>query len=232
MGDPLNQNNKKGKQRLMRYRLFNRYMTDMAFRAEVSLYLSLGINLLYSIYEVVSGFIYHSVWFGTLAFYYMVLSLERFSLLNYVRKKSKTKTGIYKRYRFCGFLLIALNIAVCGMSILVIMNGQTATYPGHMIYAVAGYTFYNLISAVINVIKYNKKTDPLYTASKILTLSTALFSMFSLQNAMLSVFGTANMQRNMNIITGLVVFLMLLFMAVYMIWKGSKMIRREKKQNT
>lgn len=56
--------------------------------------------------------------------------------------------------------------------------------------------------------------------------------MFSLQNAMLSVFGTVNMQRNMNIITGMVVFLLLLFMAIYMIWKGSKMIRQEKSQST
>lgn len=91
--------------------------------------------------------------------------------------------------------------------------------------------FYNLISAIVNVIKYNKKTDPIYTASKILTLSTALFSMFSLQNAMLNVFGNANMQRNMNIITGMIVFLLLLFMSIYMIWKGSKIIRREAKQS-
>lgn len=146
-----------GKKNLMRYRLINRYITDINFKAEISLYISLAINLLYSAYEAISGIVYHSVWFGTVAFYYMVLSVERFSLLNYMHKQSKNKIGIYRRYRFCGMLLIALNIAVCGMTVLVIRTGETATYPGHMIYAVAGYSFYNLISAIINVVTITKK---------------------------------------------------------------------------
>ncbi len=217
-----------GKKRLMRYRLLNRYMTDMNFKAEVSLYFSLGINLMYSVYEAASGIIYHSVWFGTVAFYYMVLSVERFSLLNYMRKQTKNKIGIYKRYRFCGILLIALNIAVSGMTILVICTGESPTYPGHMIYAVAGYSFYNLISAIVNVVTYHKKTNPIYAASKILSLSTALFSMFSLQNAMISAFGhSAVFQRNMNAITGFVVFALLALLSVYMILQGNRMIHRE-----
>ena len=217
-----------GKKRLMRYRLLNRYMTDMNFKAEVSLYFSLGINLMYSVYEAASGIIYHSVWFGTVAFYYMVLSVERFSLLNYMRKQTKNKIGIYKRYRFCGILLIALNIAVSGMTILVICTGESPTYPGHMIYAVAGYSFYNLISAIVNVVTYHKKTNPIYAASKILSLSTALFSMFSLQNAMIPAFGhSAVFQRNMNAITGFVVFALLALLSVYMILQGNRMIHRE-----
>lgn len=204
--------------------VFISYMTDIKFKAKVSLYISLGINLLYSVYEAASGIIYHSVWFGTVAFYYMVFSVERFSLLNYMRKQTKNKIGIYKRYRFCGILLIAFNIAAYGMTILVICTGKTATYLGHMIYAVAGYSFYNLISAIINVVTYHKKTNPIYAASKILSLSTALFSMFSLQNAMISAFGHSVVvfQRNMNAITGFVVFMLLAFMALYMIWYGSK----------
>lgn len=218
----------KGKKRLMRYRLINRYMTDINFKAEVSLYLSLAINLLYLFYEAAFGIIYHSVWFGTVAFYYIVLSVERFSLLNYMRKQTKDKIGIYKRYRFCGILLIALNIAVCGMAILIICTGETATYPSHMIYAVAGYSFYNLISAIVNVATYHKKTNPVYAASKILSLSTALFSMFSLQNAMISAFGhSAVFQKNMNVITGFAVFILLAAMSVYMILQGSRIIRQE-----
>lgn len=217
-----------GKKKLMQYPLFHRYMTDMNFKAEISLYLSLGINLLYSIYEAVSGVLYHSVWFGTVAFYYMVLSVERFFLLNYMRKQTKNKIGIYRRYRFCGILLIALNIAVCGMTILIIRTGETATYPGHMIYAVACYSFYNLITAIINVVTYHKKTSPIYAASKILSLSTALFSMFSLQNAMISAFGhSAAFQKNMNAITGFAVFVLLTFLSIYMIIQGNRMIRQE-----
>lgn len=223
---------KTGKDKLYRNRLFHRYMTDMDFKAEVSLYLSFGINIIYSFYETVSGLIYRSVWFGTVAGYYMLLSLERFLLLKHIRKGNRNIVQEYKRFRFCGFLLIVITIIVTFLSAFIIGNGNTAVYPGHMIYAVAGYCFYNFTVAIINIVKYKKRKNPIYTASKILTLSTALFSMFSLQNAMISAFGEDKLfQRRMNIGTGFAVFLIILLMAVYMIWYGNKMMKQYTQSN-
>lgn len=42
-----------------------RYHEDMACRAEVSLYASLVISLLYAIIKLISGILFHSVWFGS-----------------------------------------------------------------------------------------------------------------------------------------------------------------------
>ena len=213
---------KKGRLYLNKFNIVNRYSSDISFKAEVSLYVTLAINLLFSFYQAFSGFYYHSAWFGTFAFYYMILTIERFSLLRYIRKENHLEMDIYKKYRFCGLLLIVLNIAVCGMSILMITDGNASIYPGHMIYAVAGFTFYTLIMAIVNVRRYHRRSSLIYGASKMITLSTALFSMFSLQNAMISVFGSdMQFKRIMNIITGAVVFAILSGISIYMIYKGS-----------
>lgn len=215
------------KQKLYHNRLLHRYMTDMDFKAEVSLYLSFGINIIYSLYEAISGLLYHSMWFGTMASYYILLSFERFLLLKHIRKGNRNIIQEYKRFRFCGFLLIAITMTVAILSTYIIGNGETAVYPGHMIYAVAGYCFYNFTVAIINIVKYKKRKNPIHTASKIITLSTALFSMFSLQNAMISAFGEDKVfQKRMNIGTGFAVFLIILLMSVYMIFHGNKMIKK------
>lgn len=44
---------------LHKYPLMHKYLTEMAFRAEIALYLSLSINLLYSAYNAIAGIYYH-----------------------------------------------------------------------------------------------------------------------------------------------------------------------------
>ena len=98
--------------------LYHRYSTDLAFKAEVSLYLSLGINIIYSVYKAFAGIYYHSLWFGTVAFYYIILSVERFLLLHHVRKKDNDEitfsifvwTGIKDSlFKFICFSIVLLS---------------------------------------------------------------------------------------------------------------------------
>lgn len=215
------------KRLLDRNALFHKYMTEMDFKAEVSLYLSFGINIFYSVYKAFAGVYYHSVWFGTVAFYYMILSAERFLLLKHIRKNEKDYIKEYKKYSFCGYLLFILTIALIGMSVHMIHKGKVTVYPGHIIYAAAGYTFYNFISAILNIVKYRKLKNPIYSASKIITFATALISIFSLQTAMFAAFGKdAIQQRHMNILTGFVIFSIIIVMALFMIVYGKYSIKK------
>lgn len=207
--------------------LFHRYMTEMDFKAEVSLYLSFGINIFYSVYKAFAGVYYHSVWFGTVAYYYMILSAERFLLLKHIRRKQRDYIKEYKKYSFCGYLLLILTIALIGMSVYMIHDGKVTVYPGHIIYAAAGYTFYNFITAILNIIKYRKLKNPIYSASKIITLATALISIFSLQTAMFAAFGKDIIQqRQMNILTGFCIFAIIIAMALFMIMYGKHSIKK------
>ena len=62
------------------------YLTDVPFKTHVSLYLSLGINLLFAAMNLFYGVFYHSVWFGSLAVYYIMLGIMRFLLLRHVNR--------------------------------------------------------------------------------------------------------------------------------------------------
>lgn len=65
-----------------------RQRADVRFRTEMSLYVSLFINLLYIAIKLFSGIYYRSVWFIALAVYYILLAVIRFILLH---KSKKTR---------------------------------------------------------------------------------------------------------------------------------------------
>ena len=67
--------------------LFEKYLKEVTFRTETSLYQGFLINLLYVALKFGSGIYYRSIWFGSLAVYYLLLAIMRFSLLHYVRSR-------------------------------------------------------------------------------------------------------------------------------------------------
>lgn len=211
--------------RLMnRYKYTSMYLNDREFRARVSLYSGLAINMFYAIFKCAAGTIFRSAWLWAIGIYYVMLSAIRFTLLRNVRitdKKEHTlerKVHEYKSAKLCGIMMLALNIAMTGMTVQMIWRNRGYEYKGYMIYISAMYAFYCFINAVANVVKFAKINNPILSSAKILSLAGALMSMFALQTAMFSAFGGGeNYQRMMNTITGGVVCTTVLCMAVFMI---------------
>lgn len=208
--------------------LLDRYLTDAAFKVHVSLYLSLGINILYAAIKMASGIYYHSIWFGTLSAYYMLLALMRFLLLRKTEWETFGKDLIseWKKYRLCGYLLLAMNIALSGVVILVIFRQEGFQYAGYLIYVMALYAFYTIIAAAWKVIKYRKFNSPVMSAAKAINLAAALVSMLSLETAMLEQFNDVeNPERFRRVMTGATgagVCLLVLAMAVSMILRSTR----------
>ena len=75
----------------------HRYLSDISFQLHISLYLSLGLNVLYAVMKFVYGVWYHSVWFGTLAVYYFFLAVMRFGLLRHINSHHNTRRLFYER---------------------------------------------------------------------------------------------------------------------------------------
>ena len=118
---------------------------------------------------------------------------------------------------------------MAGMTISTILGKKMISYPGHIIYVVALYTFYNFIIAIINLIKYRKMDNPIFSAVKMISLSTACMSMFVLQSALISAFGNdMNYAFLMNSLTGTFVLLIVIGIAIYMITKANKIIKEIK----
>ncbi|HBA69716.1 MAG TPA: hypothetical protein DCZ40_10235 [Lachnospiraceae bacterium] len=211
--------------------LVSRYLREDMFRAETGLYQGFFINLLYAGVKMFSGILYRSVWFVTLAVYYIFLAVMRASLLHYVRKTGKNKVSEWKRYRLCGIILLFMNIALTGIIILVIHQNSGFEYPGMLIYVMAMYAFYAVVTAVRNVVKFRKYGTPVMSAAKVINLTAALVSMLSLETAMLTQFGAADdpaFRQIMTASTGAGISIIVVGMAVFMIVRSTEQIKHIK----
>ncbi len=208
-----------------------RLMTDMPFRTHVTLYGSLGVNLLYVAVNVISGVMYKSAWFYVLAFYYTILAVMRFLL---VRFASRTGIGTsrfkeLRRSRLCGYILLLINLFLSGAVLMILYQNKGYEYHGIIIYVMAAYTFYITAMAIKNLIKYRKLGSPVMSMAKIISMAAALVSMLSLETAMLSEFGSDMSRENKQlfvILTGAGVSVVIVAMSLYSIVKNSREIKR------
>ena len=218
-----------------RFPLIRRYFEDVSFKTRVSLYCSLGLNVLYAMMKFAFGVYYRSVWFGTLAVYYLLLAVTRFALVRYASRNSfgADLRSEWRHYRLCGVILLLMNLALTGVVIMVVRENAGFHYAGYLIYIMAMYAFYNITMAIVNVMKYRKYHSPVMSAAKALRLAAALVSMLALETAMLEQFGggsTARFRELMTAWTGRAVCCIILVIAVYMLCRSTgelKRIRRE-----
>lgn len=98
----------------------------------------------------------------------------RFSLVRCTRRAGADLPGEYRRYRFCGVLLVLMNAALAGVVVLVLHRGGRFRYSGFMIYAMAAYAFYATIAGVVNLVRYRRYNSPVLTASRAVSLAAAL----------------------------------------------------------
>lgn len=165
-----------------------KYYSNVRFRTTVSLYIELLINVLYIIMKLVSGIVFESVWFIALAVYYILLAGMRLILARHTDSEDVAKE--WKLYRACGVILLIMNITLAVIVVFIVFYDKGFDYPGLLIYAVALYSFYSVISAVISVVKYRRHKSPVLSSAKIVKFVAAVVSMLSLTTAMISQFGS------------------------------------------
>lgn len=175
-------------------------MTDAVYRTHLSLYVSLGINLVYVVTNLFTGIWYRSLWSITLAIYYIILAIMRFLLLRFVDRVGIGNDRIkeLKRSRLCGIILMTVNLALSGIVLLVILQNKGFEYADILIYVMAMYTFYVTINSIIDIFKYRKYNSPIISMTKSINLAVALVSMLSLTTAMLSQFSTEDTSTHFN----------------------------------
>ena len=201
-----------------------RYFDDEMFRSEFALYSSVFLNLSYVVIKLLSGFYYRSLWLITLGVYYLCLTLMRLPLAMYLRKNKPggDLNAELRLYRICGVLMLPVNIVFSGICVMIVIGKRSYTYPGVLIYAMAGYTIYYVISAVLSVVKFRKYGSPVVSATKVIRLTTALISILSLETAMISRFGDneTSFRQITTGVSGAIVCAILLAMGSYMIIKS------------
>ena len=209
--------------------LGSRLLGDALFRSELTLHGGLFANLLYVAINLFSGIRYRSTWFVSLAFYYALLSAMRAVLVSYLRRRAVGEDIVaeFRRYRACGIILLWMNQALVGIVVYMVTQNRGFSYPGLMIYAMAMYTFYITIAALVNAVKYRRQGSPVMQAAKVISLTAALVSMLSLETAMLAQFGSGQREfrRVMLAASGGVVCGIVLTVAIYMIVRSTRQLK-------
>lgn len=92
----------------------------------------------------------------------------------------------------------------------------------------AVYTFTIAITSFINTIQSRKLKHPLLVASRYVSLTSSLFSVFTLQTIMLQTFNTKNELdwTTTSLITGIAIFLIINVLALLMINQAQKNLKK------
>lgn len=200
-----------------------KYVNDLAFRGSVNIYQGMTVNFLHVLFRVVVGIQYASVWFISIAVYYLALAVLRLSLiLNYRHKSEAVELRCYRR---TAWLLFLLNIPMGGMILLMVLTNSGFSYPGYVIYVSALYTFYTMVTSIINLVRFRRVGSPILLAAKVLNFIAALMSILGLQTAMIAQFSTEGegFRKMMNAMTGGAIWLFVIAIAVYMLCRSSKL---------
>ncbi len=221
------------KKRLQSYALWNKLHEDTRLRTVVTTAPGLFLNALYVFTNIVMGILNHSAWFIYLGVYYFFLTIMKSSLIHYLAKNRDdiNQETEYLKYRECGIALLMLNFVLVPECVYIVYRNQSFHYNGVLIYAMAAMTFYSLISAVFHVVRYRKYKSPVLSAVKAVKLTSAMVSMLALETAMIAQFGgeeQGDFRRIMTGATASVVCIVELMIAAYMIYSGTRRIKREK----
>lgn len=206
----------------------NRYFREPALQVKVSLYGSLVLNIAYAIMQFGLGMYNNSVWFYALSTYYFLLALMRFFLLKEARRDGINLYFEYLCCRFCGIVLLFMNIVLSIITFYIIKQNRGFSYHYIMTIAMATYTFFTFTVAMVNLVRYRKYKSPVISASKAINLAAAFVSMLSLETAMLATFGEESspaFKKIMIALTGAGVCAIIFSMAIYMIVHSTKKLR-------
>lgn len=208
-----------------------RYVSDVRLRVNISLHVSLLFNSVYAVFQLGLGIWHRSIWFYAMAGYYFLLAGMRLLLAKYTRNygPGERQTSEWRRYRMCGVVLLLITFAL--MVFILYFVWEIRVFKHHEIttIAMATYSFAYLILAIVNVIRYRSYGSPAYSAAKTISLVSALVSMLTLENTMLTVFDrncSAVFRQRMLGISGVAVIAAVQTIALYMIIHAGKQLRK------
>ena len=224
------------KEFLYKYKYVEKYLTDDIFQTQTMLLASLAMNIAAATFKFVMGVWFGSKWLVTVSIYFLTLSAMRLLLLNRERKSKKLETPEHKRlydlkgYRVCGYMVLFMNMIVGRMIVQMLVDNEGYDYPGVMLYLIGLFAIANFANAIYNVRKYWHIYNPMISAAKRLSFSTAMVLLYTLQTSALARFGDNHEQlrRLLNSVSGAVVELVLFTMALLMIIRSNQEMRKLK----
>ena len=207
-----------------------RYASDVRLRINLSLHGSFLFNSVYAAFQLGLGLWHHSVWFYSMAGYYLLLGLMRLMLVKYTRGHTpgQQPETEWKKYRLCGVLLLMMTLVLTIFILYFVLRIREFKHHEITTISMAAYTFASLALAIINAFRYKKYGSPAYSAAKAISLVSAVVSVLTLENAMLTAFGQDSSELFRQImlgVTGAAVVCAVQGIAIYMICNAGKKLK-------
>ncbi|MGN0771654.1 MAG: hypothetical protein ACI4MI_03610 [Christensenellales bacterium] len=223
------------KNRLRQNKLTGKMMDDGNYRTIIMSICSLAVGIAYAVFNIATGIIYRSIWYGALACYYIMLDVIRGYVLIYRNKSSNIKSDgtdvcAGRQYLVCGVLLIVMTIFLGAMVLHIARRNMIFEYSLTVIYMSAGYTFFRIAISLTNLIKSRKQCDYYVKALRRINMAAALVSVLSLQSAALTAFSKNVNQVLLNALTGGIVCILIICMGGVMIFEAALSLNRPKEQ--
>ncbi len=220
---------------LKKYKFTNELLESYGYRSVIFASCSFLINIAYAIFQAVFAILSHSIWYGALSVYYIVLSSIRGGIIAISRKRKNNEFPLYnqvKSYRNCGIYLVVLNFALAGGVVQMVVSNGGYKYAGIMIYVMAMYAFYKLGMGIYNLIKARRHNDYTVQSIKNINFADALVSILALQTAMFQAFDPELNTDLANSITGGAVLTIIIIVGLIMIISGNKKLKQLKMEKT
>lgn len=201
-----------------------------SFKNRTKLFLTLGlcVNIAFAFYNIFTGVLYRSIWFGGVAVYYIMLCVIKFFLVlrGFNRKEGEIKE-LYD-FRVCSIMLLTLNLTISGLICQMIWQNKIHLYSQTVILGTIGFTLFRLSAAIIDTVRLKKFFTPTLYAAKSLSLSVALMSFFSLSTALLDRAKIPlSFKRGLNTISGSVVGVVVIVVALKALLKAERLIKNK-----
>ena len=209
-------------------------MKDKSFRQRCFIYWNTFISFLMVVFYVIAGYHYRSPWFMALAGYNFIAMVIRGNLSYRVfsfKRKGFSGKKLYRKewlaFRDCGIMLLLFNIALGVMSILMTFANQYFPYHPALIMSIAVFALYRFVTGFMNLKKYRGDPNLVLYASKNVDFVIGWMAMYTFQTTMLSLLPENSPHRFWaNMITGNIVMLIAIIVAVHMVYISVRTIWR------
>ena len=212
-------------------------LRNFGFRTLIFAIGSFLMSLLFSLFNAYLGIKNRSIWYGSLAGFYISLAFLRGGVLAYHKSKidRNRQNDEYDKarvYRNSGIITLILNVALSVAIGQMIFSDAHFTYMGLTIFAYAAYAFYKITMSIIALIKAHKQDDLTVRAIRNINLVDALVSILALQTALLAMFSEDNVDISLfNTFTGIAVSVLSIGIGIYMIVSANKKMKELRKEN-
>lgn len=166
------------------------WKADYQFKTLATSTLSALVGLGFTVFNVVIGIVYKSVWNISISIYYVLLAIVRGIVVLSQRKvnvaDNQKKQEQYKRIYFkTHILMIIMDMCLIVPIAYMVIGERSYEYGLIPAIAIAAYTTYRITMGIINLRKSRKQENILIRELRTVNLQDSLVAVLTLQNALI-----------------------------------------------